>query len=436
LPKKIINLIFLILIFIFVFSFLNIGNNSAYSETIYQVSVQGEIDQGMVLLVTKGIQEAEEADADRIIFSIDTFGGLVDSAIRIRDAILQTHLETIAFVPGRAWSAGALIALSAEKLVMADGSSIGAAETRPKTEKYISALRKEFQATAERRNRNSEIAAAMVDSDIAIEGIIEKNKLLSLTAGEALEYEISDLKASDFYDLKEQLNILGANFIETQLSPSERFARFVTNPAVSTVLLTIGLMAIMFEVIAPGFGVGGTVGLLSLGVFFSSFIIVGYATWGILVLFLVGLVLLFIELFIIPGFGITGFGGIIAILSSFYFLFPSPEIALSVLAVVLVLSILGTYVMIKIFGTSKIWRNISLKESQTRGTGYVSSSDKKDLIGLKGKTLTPLRPTGIARINGKRCDVVTEGDYIDKGQEIEVIEIAGSRIVVKKVEKQ
>ena len=429
--KRVLKLTLLILILFLLGNFINPRDTAA--EVIFKVSIEGQIDQGMAFLVSKGIEEAEKAGASKIILKIDTFGGLVDSGIKIRDSIIQTNLETITYVNGRAWSAGALIAMAGEKLIMEDGSSIGAAETRPREEKYISALRREFQATAERRGRNSEVAGAMVDSDVSIEGIIESNKLLSLTSSEALEYNIADNTVNSFVELQEKLNITETEFIETRLSPAENFARFITNPSISAILLTIALIAIMFEVIAPGFGFGGTIGLLGFGVFFSSYIIIGYAGWGLLILFLVGLVLLLTELFVIPGFGVTGIGGIIAILGSFYFLFPTPEIAIRVLAFVLILTITGTYVLVKIFGGTRIWRNISLNESQTKDTGYVSHNNQRDLAGKKGKASTPLRPTGIAIINEKRYDVVTKGDYIDKGEEIEVIEVSGSRIVVKKL---
>ena len=424
-----------LLIFILILSLFYTLSISAESDLVYKIPIEGTVNPGMVNLVQKGINEAETAAADTIIFKIDTYGGLVDSAIKIKDAIFDTQLNTITFVSNRAWSAGALIALSGSKLVMIKGSSIGAAETRPKEEKYISALRKEFKATAERRGKNSKLAAAMVDADISVEGTIAKDKLLTLTSSEAKTHNMSDLLVKDFQGLVEAFNLKSAEIVEVGLTLSEKMARIVTNPNISTFLLTLGLIALVFEAIAPGWGIGGTVGLLSLGLFFSGFIITGSTGWGLIVLFLVGLILIFLEIFVVPGFGITGTGGLTALFVSLFFMFPTPEIALRVLAAVLLFSIIGSYFLIKIFGMSRIWNNISLKESQTSETGYVAHLNKSDLVGKKGKTKTPLRPAGIAEIDQKRVNVVSQGDFIEKDEIVKVVSVSGSSIVVKKIEQ-
>jgi len=406
------------------------------ADTVYKLPVKGKIDPGLVNLIDKGITEAENMGVRTVILEIDTYGGLVDSAVKIRDSILQTDLETVTFVSGRAWSAGALIALAGEKLFMVEGGSIGAAETRPKEEKYISALRKEFKATAETRDRNPEIAAAMVDSDIVIEGLSKKGKLLTLTAKEAKENNITDFLVADFSALLVELGISDSEILTRELTSTEKLARFVTRPTVSAILLTIGFVALIFEALAPGFGVGGTIGILTLSLFFSGYIINGLASWGLVVLFLAGIILILLEIFVVPGFGITGIGGLIAVLGSLYFTFPTPQIALSILAAVMVLSILSAIILIKVFGGSRFWKNISLGESQTTDSGYIAHIDKSDLPGTRGKTLTPLRPAGIVLINGERIDVVSEGGYIDKDKAIEIVSVSGSRVVVREIKKE
>lgn len=428
----------IVIILIFIGVILAGVNIASHSETaaVYKIPVSGEIDPGMVKLVKRGIEKAEEIGAANIIIQIDTYGGLVDSAIKIKDAIFDSGVPVITFVDGRAWSAGALIALAGDNLVMISGSSIGAAETRPLEEKYISALRKEFKATAESRGRNSEIAAAMVDVDIVIEDITESGKLLTLTAGEAEEHGICELVVNNINELLSYYELTGAAIEVEEFTSTEKIARVVTNPAISTILLTLGFLALLFEALIPGWGAGGTVGLLSLGLFFSSYIINGYASWGLVILFVVGIILLALEVFVVPGFGFTGIGGIIAVGTSLYFMFPRPEVALSVLATVMILSLGGSIIMIKIFGGSRFWKNISLGESQTKDTGYVAHDDKKDLQGQTGTTITPLRPTGTAEINGERMNVVSEGGFVDSGQKVEVIEVSGSRIVVKPIPEE
>ncbi len=406
------------------------------SDIVYKINLSGEIDPGLVSFVERGIKEAEDAGASLIIFELDSYGGLVDSGIKIKDLIFASQISTVGFIKGRAWSAAALISLSSEKLVMSTGSSIGAAETRPNDEKYISALRKEFKATAERRGKNSELAAAMVDADIEIEGIIASGKLLTLTTEEAIKNDIADYKVNNINELLNVLGFSSSKIVEIRAKSSEKFARIVTRPAVSGVLLSIAFIGLIFEALTPGWGVGGTIGLVSLGTFFSAYIINGVANWGLVVLFIVGLILISMEIFIVPGFGITGIGGLIAIFSSLFFLFPTANIALTVLATVLFISILATIVIIKFFGASRFWKRIALGESQTKERGYVVQIDKETLIAKKGKVLSPLRPAGIIEIDGERLDVVSEGDFIESGQIVEIIKISGNRIVVKKKEEE
>lgn len=402
------------------------------SGLVYTIPITGEIDPGLVKLVERGISEAEDAGADLIVFEVDTFGGFVDSAIKIRDKILELKVPNFTYVSGRAWSAGALITLAGEKIAMKPGSSIGAAETRPKEEKYISALRKEFKSTAETRGKNPDLAAAMVDADIEIEGIINKGKLLTLTAEEAVENNITDIIVNNIDDIFKNIGFTPARVVNIEMTLAEKAARIIINPVVSSLLITVGIIALLIEVFIMGFGISGIIGLISLGLVFTSHIYYGEATWGILALFVLGLVLMALEVFVIPGFGLAGIGGLIAIFASIYLLFPTTEIALSAMAMIILISVAAVGVLIKLFGVSPLWKKISLNESQTAESGYVAQQSKKELLGKQALTITPLRPAGIAEIEGVRVDVVSEGGFIDKDQPVKVIEISGNRIVVKK----
>ncbi|GAB6137734.1 NfeD family protein [Halanaerobaculum tunisiense] len=406
-------------------------------QVVYKIPIKGTIDPGLVNLVQQGITAAQKAQAEAIIFEIDTYGGLVDSAIKIRDQILAANLPTTTYVSGRAWSAGALIALAGEELVMTPGSSIGAAETRPQEEKYISALRKEFQATAERRDRNPELAAAMVDKQLEIPDVSPAGKLLTLTAHEAVEKELADYEVADFNQLLAQQNLDQAQVREEELTRTQKLARKVTNPAVSTLLLTVGFIALAVEALVPGWGVGGTVGLLSLGLFFSSYLINGAASWGLLILFIVGVILVLLEVLVVPGLGITGLGGTVAIVSSLYFVFPSAETALTVLAATAVLSVVGIWLVVQKLGTSVFWQKISLREDQTTEAGYVSHKDQaEELVGQTGRVINTLRPAGTIKVAEERLHVVSEGDFISSGAVVEIIEVTGNRIVVRQKSKE
>ncbi|MFW5749544.1 MAG: ATP-dependent Clp protease proteolytic subunit, partial [Halanaerobium sp.] len=190
-----------ILIFLILLLTITFYNSAVVEAEVTHLHLDGEINNAEFAVIDKNISEAERLEADFVIIEISSLGGYVDPALKIRDRILESEVEVITFVSGRAWSAAALIALAGEELYISPSASIGAAETRPNEEKYISALRKEFAATAERRNKDPQIAEAMVDASLEIEGLIEREKLLTLTAAEALEYEIADFSAASLSDL-------------------------------------------------------------------------------------------------------------------------------------------------------------------------------------------------------------------------------------------
>jgi membrane-bound serine protease (ClpP class) len=411
------------------------GLVKASTGLVYKIPITGEIDPGLVKVVERSIDEAEEAGADLIIFEIDTYGGYVDSAIKIRDMLLESAIPSYTYVKGRAWSAGALITLAGNKVAMKPGSSIGAAETRPNEEKYISALRKEFKSTAEVRGKNPDIAAAMVDADIEIDGLITSGKLLTLTANEALNHGITDIVVDDINGIFDHEDFKPARIVSIEMTTAEKAARFIIKPEVSTILITVGIIALLIETFMIGFGVSGVIGLLSLGVVFSSHVFYGGASWGLVILFILGLVLMLLEVFVIPGFGLAGIAGLVALLASIYLLFPTTEIALSAIALIMLFALLAIGVLIKLFGISPLWKRISLNESQTTEAGYIASETRKELLGKKARALTPLRPAGIAEIDGYRIDVVSEGGFIEKGQAVEIIKVSGNRIVVKKYQE-
>lgn len=422
------NKVFLSIIFGILFIFILA---SPVSAKVYFIPLHGDVDPGMVSFLERGLEESLENQAELVIVDVDTYGGLVDSGISLRDQLVSFPGEVVVYISNRAWSAGTLVALGADRIYMSEASSMGAAETRPYDEKYISALRSEFAATAERRDRDPEIAAAMVDADIEIEGVIESGKLLSLTSSQAEELGFTEGRFADFDEFLAYLGYTETDLTRIEKTGLESFAGFVTNPYVSVFLLSLGIIALVGEALIPGFGVSGTIGVASLALFFSGYLIQGYAGMGLIVLFLAGLLLIAIEIFVIPGFGFTGITGIAAIFASLFFIFPDPSLAWAILAAVLVFSTIGTVLLIRLFGTSYFWRRISLSESQTSETGYVSSKNYKELVGKTGRTVSTLRPAGIADFDGQRIDVVSEGGYIDSETNVIVVKVEGRRVIVK-----
>lgn len=416
-----------ILIFlIFLFSFILFS--SAAEAEVMHLQLDGEINNAEYTFIDKNINQAELNNFDYVIIEVNSLGGFVDPALKIRDRIFESEIEIITFVNGRAWSAAALIALAGEELYISPSASIGAAETRPNEEKYISALRKEFAATAERRNKNPEIAEAMVDASLEVEGVIEQDRLLTLTAAEALELGIADYSASSLSDVAAVRNTDLNEIVTVEKSNLEKIMGIISSPYISSLILIIAFSALIFEALTPGFALGGTVGIISLLIFFASHIFTGAIGTGIVVLFIVGVILILAEVFVIPGFGIAGISGITAVLVSLFFIFPNYSIAINVLLAVILITLVIAIFMIKKLGSSRFWKRISLESSSKN---YHSSTSKKDYLNQEGETLSKLRPAGTIKIDEDRVDAVSEGSFIEKGKKVKVISVSGSRVVVR-----
>ncbi|NLB73196.1 MAG: nodulation protein NfeD [Firmicutes bacterium] len=398
---------------------------------VYVVNIEGTIEPGLASYVKRVVSEAENLQADAIFIEVNTFGGRVDAATEIRDYIIEFPGQSIAYVKGRAWSAGALITLAAEKITMARTASIGAAETIPKEEKQISALRGEFEATAENRGRDARIAAAMVDADISIEGLVDAGKLLTLTAQKGKELGFIDLIAASRGEVLAEFGLAEAEIRQPAQNWAEKLARFLTDPTVSSLLLTLGFLGLVFEVMTPGWGVPGTVGILALVLFFGGRLVIGLAGWGVIGLFILGFVLLLIEVFLIPGFGITGIGGIISIFASLVLSFKNIREASFAISFAMVVSFLVVVVMAKRFGKSKALGRLVLKTAEHTHDGYVATPLRQDYVGKTGYTLTFMRPSGTVMIEDERIDAVTEGDFLREGCKVEVIKVEGPRLVVR-----
>ncbi len=292
---------------------------------VYVAPIEGMIDLGLAPFVRRVLDEAAAAGAAAVILEVNTFGGRVDAAVLIRDALLDSRIRTVAFVNKRAISAGALISLAAERIIMADGGTIGAATpvelgapgapAQPVAEKTVSYMRKEFRATAESRKRPPLLAEAMVDSDVAIPGVIAKGKLLTLTTQEALKHGLADARADTLDAVLASLDLAGAEVRRATQTWAETLVRFLTHPVVSSLLMTIGILGIIVEIRTPGFGVPGSLGVASLALFFWGHWLVRLAGWEEVLLLGIGLILLAIEVFVTPGFGLTGVLGLAALVS-------------------------------------------------------------------------------------------------------------------------
>lgn len=431
----------------FLIALLFVVSAFAQQKKVYIAYIDGEIDLGLAPYVTRVINEAEENNADAIIFKVNTFGGRVDAATQIKDAILSSKVLTIAYVNNRAISAGALITLSCNKIVMVPGSSIGAAtvvdETGQKqSEKYQSYMRSEMRSTAERNGRRTDIAEGMVDERITVEGLDDSTKLITLTSEEAFKYKIADTVITDFANLLSAFNLKNAEEVSISSNWAEAVVRFLNNPIVSSILIMIGFFGLMAEIKSPGWGVAGTAALISLTLFFGSSYILQLASILEILLFVFGLGLLLAEIFIIPGFGITGISGIILIFASIFLamLGSKPFIDMEVVSIAIMqiagamlFALVGMFFLVKYLPKSTAFNKLVLSESEHAEKGFVSYPSDKNLVNKEGIAFTTLRPGGTAEIEGRRIDVVADSEFIQQGKRIKVLRVEGIKVVVTSV---
>lgn len=432
----------------------------AAEPIVYRVPIQGTIDLGLPPFIERTIAAAEEADAAAIIFDIDTFGGRVDAATQIKDAILDSDVLTVAFINRRAISAGALISLSCEKIYMTGGGTIGAAtavdmQGKKASEKVISYMREEMASTAENRNRNTTIATGMVDEELSFTHLIidgdsvevadlegrKEGKLITLTTEKALKYKIADSETETFDEVLAELGVSNASIRSAKENWSENFVRFLTHPVVASLLTTFGFLGILFELQSPGWGIPGTFGAVCLALSLGASYIVRLATMTDLLIVFVGVVLLLVEVLLIPGFGIAGISGIGILLWGLYeLLLPDVPVgqeiqsmALAGFTIGIIGGIIGLVLLFKFMTKTEFWKKLTSPEVQKKDKGYNSSIGLEDLIEKHGVADTDLRPSGWVNVGDQRIFVVTEGSYIDQNDNVIILSVDGNRVVVRKI---
>lgn len=404
----------------------------ANAQPVIIINIKGEIDGGQAALVRRAVADGEKNKARAIIIEIDTFGGLVDSAVKIRDMISQTPIETICYIKNRAWSAGALIALAHQHIAIAPGGSIGAAEPIPTTEKSIAALKAEFAATANQRGRNVKAAEAMVDKTLGFPGYAEPGQILALADYQAIQIGYADVSAADRNALLSHYGLTDHELLEYHIGTQEKIAGWLSDPTVKSLLISVIFLAVFTEIKTAGMGVAAAIGLFAALLFFSSQWMTGVAGWLELMLFISGTFLLLFELYM-PGFGFWGISGISCILASFFLTLGGNMIAVTMLSISLVVSIIAFLFIIRFLPSSRLWSKIVLKESETLQGGFTSSNDYSAYLGREGLVISYLRPAGIVDIDGVHLDVISEGQYIEPGVKVKVVSVNGSRIVVRSV---
>ncbi|MEW6235284.1 MAG: NfeD family protein [Candidatus Omnitrophota bacterium] len=439
---------------------------------VYVIPFQGEVEAGLYRVLQRGFLEAEEHFATYILLEMDTPGGRVDAALEIIDLILESKIPVAILVTGNATSAGAIVSLAANQVFMKQTTTIGTAapvmlgggdQGEAMEAKILSYVLAQVRKICEKRGYSkfkTKLAQAMVDKDIEIkdpdipgEFITEKGKLLTFTATEAKRYGfITELvrdreEALQYLQIKDSQQILFHDYF------LERTARFFASTTVSSLLLTIAFIALFIEFQQPGIGLPGAVALLAFLIFFWGHSIAGLAGWEGPILMMIGILLLTAELLLIPGFGFTGIAGILCIIASvvvtllqraptsphFYETFTWTDLysALIVTLVSMLCGLAGALAIPILFPfmvRSPVGSWLVLHEREDRSRGYHAAAERQEeFMGKRGVAKTTLRPAGIAEIDGKRVDVVSQGGFVPPNSAVEVVKVEGRRVVVKSV---
>lgn len=416
-----------------------VPSEAASDDVVYVIPVKQGIERGLHQFLKRAFFEAEEGEADAILLEVDTPGGEVGAAGDIGELIRTSSIPVTAYVVDEAFSAGTYISLNADQIVMRPGSALGSAAPidlsgNMASKKVVSAWSKKMVAAAQLNDRDPKIAKAMVDPDMAIPGLVKKGEILSLSARESLEYGYADGMAETRAEALAHMGNEGATLIFEELTMGEKIARFVTHPLVMPVLLTIGLIGIVLELLIPGFGIAGLIGVGSFGLYFFGHYLAGYANWLHVLLFILGIILMLIEL-VVPGFGIFGGLGILSLVAGVVMAAYDTGAGLLSFGIAFVIAIVFIIIVIKQFKTRGIWNRFILKDEMKTESGYVAPRGYQHLQGKQGVALTPLRPSGMAEIEGERVDVVTEGGHTASGQQVSVVKVEGNRVVVREVKQ-
>ncbi|PFG13972.1 NfeD family protein [Bacillus sp. es.036] len=401
------------------------------------IPVEQEVERGLEAFLKRSIQDAEDQGADHIVLEINTPGGAVNAADNIAKIIKASDVPITAYVSNRALSAGAYIALNADQIIMEPGALMGSAAIIDQSgnaagKKAESFWHAAMKSAAELNERDPKYALAMADPDVDLPDYnAPKGELLTLSDQEAVEVGYAEGTAEDRTELLNILNLEEAKISDAEVSIAERIARFVTNPIIIPILLSIGSLGLVLELYSPGFGVPGFMGAGALLLFFFGHMIAGFAGWESLLLLVVGVVLILVEVFI-PGFGIFGVLGAVGIVASIILASgQSMQYVLLAVLIAIAVTVGGSYLFIRIFGYRGFFKKIILSDSTKTELGYVSNATRNELIGMEGKAVTPLRPSGIADFGDERMDVVTEGGFLPAGTEVKIVKTNGSRVVVR-----
>ena len=418
---------------------------------VYKFDVKENIAPPALRRLQKAFEEADSLNADFILLHMNTYGGMVDAADSMRTRIMQSRIPVIVFIDNNAASAGALISIAADRIYMRPGGNIGAATVVDQTgevvpDKFQSYMRSMMRSTAEAKGRDPQIAQAMVDPAIEVEGVIEAGKVLTFTASEAMRWGFAEGMAETVEEVLQLAGIVPNEIVEQHLTFVERIIQFLISPIVSGLLIMLILGGIYFELQTPGLGFPILVAISAALLYFAPLYLEGLTTYYEIVLFVLGIILIAIELFVIPGFGVTGVLGAIFVISGLALAMvgnvgfdftgvPGAEILKAFLIVIIAffVSLTGSfYLGQKLFSTTR-FGELALDTIQQTDAGYTSAdATMKSLVGQTGVAFTMLRPSGKVDIDDEIYDATALTGFVDKGEKIKVVKYETSQVFVIK----
>ncbi|MDH5717338.1 MAG: nodulation protein NfeD [Spirochaetia bacterium] len=447
------TLLLSLILYTFIFISYIYSNSENSFKKVYHIlphALEEMEDARYASFLEKTFNKAYEDNPVLVIVEIDTPGGELISTLKIKNLIQQYGRNTLCFINKNAISAGSLIALSCDKLVMAQGAVIGGATPvlpdakegmKKAPEKVVSVARAAWRSTAESRGKNAEIAEAFVDENLILtkskHGIDKpKGTLLTLSTKEAVSLRIADYEANSINEILEKENLTDSKVVVFKPDFIDKLLGFFLHPAVSGILIGLGFLGLLYEIKVPGWGIPGTLGILFLSIYFISRIMVGVSGWEAPALFALGILLLLLEVFVIPGFGIAGLTGAICILGSILWSYgiDNFEEGLWVTAFALTGTIALTALLAKYLpAIAKKNTSFFLNETLNKDPEEMGERKLKKLLNKEGVSETVLRPSGIIKVEGKKIDAVSAGDFIEQGQRVKIITVEGHRVVVEKI---
>jgi membrane-bound serine protease (ClpP class) len=431
--------------------FLATASLYAQQKKVLIVDIKSEIDPRTKRYVELAFEQAKNTEADIVIIEMDTYGGILTDAKEIVDIIMDHKKPVWVFINADAASAGALISIACDSIYMSPGASIGAAtvvdgagEKAP--DKYQSYMRSIMRSTAEENGRDPKIAEGMVDDDLVIEGIKKEGQIITFSTSEALQHGYCEAKVESIEEILTRNKIENYTITRFELDAADRIIDFFINPFISGLLILIIIAGIYFEMQTPGMGFAGLAALVALILYLVPYYMNGLAEYWEVIVFIIGIALIAVEIFILPGFGVAGIAGITLTVGSlmliminndaFDFEFVKMNDILLALAASLG-GLLGGGVLFFVIGSrlhkTRFYSRVALTSTQDSALGYTSTSLTEVLIGKTGIAQTVLRPSGKVIIDDIMYDAYTRGEYIEKGQAVEVVSQEGTTLKVKSI---